>query len=42
MLADRLVRHTIRGRVWVQLGGWMLLTPCLVLIGTQAFKMMKV
>ncbi len=35
MLADRLVRHTIRGRVWVQLGGWMLLTPCLVLIGTQ-------
>ena len=35
ILADRLVRRTIGGRVWVQLGGWMLLTPSLVVIGTQ-------
>jgi MFS family permease len=35
LLADRLVRQTFRGRVWVQLAGWLLLTPCLVVIGTQ-------
>ena len=39
VLADRLVRRTIRGRVWVQLGGWILLTPCLVVIGTQESPM---
>jgi len=35
LLADRLVLQTFRGRIWVQLGGWILLTPCLVIIGTQ-------
>jgi len=39
LLADRLARQTFRGRIWVQLGGWMLLTPCLVIIGTQESPM---
>lgn len=35
LLADRLVRQTFRGRIWVQLAGWLLLTPCLLILGTQ-------
>ena len=35
LLADRLVRRNFRGRIQVELAGWLLLTPCLVIVGTQ-------
>lgn len=34
ILADQLVRRTILGRVWVQIFGWAVITPCLILIGS--------
>ncbi len=35
VIADRLTRRTIGGRVLVQLAGWILLTPCLWVVATQ-------